>query len=652
MTTRGRVALLLSLCGCMMHSNLYAQIIVPTSGFREPADWTVGDPLTTSQLWAAPEQAFAADQVTVPVMDFQTAPIQSTFNPAIAFDPTDDPDEVPDAPLIDNVTPGFRASSGGYYSFSGDYSVFSNIYNHGGALGTAGPFHAGYGTRVIIQTAALAGLTPSDTGDDETGSVILDSIQIVQQNDDPIAGGENESLLRLEDLSPDEDVTILTPIGLVTAPFQTLEFEFFLPGYTGDFRINVGLGIHTSFQFFRVDTQIVLPGDFDGSGQVGGVDLLTLQRGFGIADGSANVADGDANFDGNVDELDFAIWQQQFGTGQTLAGSFAAVPEPTGLALLLSVLVAGCGLTSPRRRQVKAAPSPTREAFTLIELLVVIATIGVLVALLLPAVQSARESARRMSCQNNLKQIGLATQMYHDVNKRLPPARQDTSLGTSLESALLYLLPYLEQSSRLDQYDEELGVDDQSNEQIAKALLPVYLCPSMIFEWDGVSVAPGSYAASTGTESPWLIIDMSAFTPGTPFDLSALTNHDGLHKGAIVSWPAVVRIRDVTDGTSNTFAFGEMDYFGGQLLENGPQWIGGYINATQGATWGPFNPSDPAPNDALEGRYITAFRSDHPGGAQFVMVDGAVRFVQDGIEPTLYDALATRAGEEVNHRLP
>ena len=188
--------LLLFLSTCMMHSGSQGQIVIPTSGFQEPADWNVGDLFTTSQSWAAPDQAFVGDIITgVPLpIDLQTPPFQSTFNPAIAFDPTDDPDEIPDSPVLDSVSPGFRASSGGFYSFNGEYSIFSEIYNHSGDLGTAGAFESSYGTRVIIQTAALAGLTPTDTGDEETGSVILDSVQLVLQSGDPIVGGENESL--------------------------------------------------------------------------------------------------------------------------------------------------------------------------------------------------------------------------------------------------------------------------------------------------------------------------------------------------------------------------------------------------------------------------------------------------------------------------
>ena len=291
--------------------------------------------------------------------------------------------------------------------------------------------------------------------------------------------------------------------------------------------------------------------------------------------------------------------------------------------------------------------------FTLVELLVVIAIVGSLVALLLPAVQAARESARKMSCQNNLKQVGLATQSYHDVNQQLPPARVkiDVASINIHEGALLHLLPYLEEGNKFVQYNPLLGTSHPDNAGVVETIIPTYLCPSMTFELKAGKPAPGSYGSSTGTGRPWDIIDMAqlrgvALPPG--FDLSELAPSYGLHNGAIVSRPGVVSFKNVTDGLSHTFAFGEMDYFGGQEPD-GPQWAGGYITNSQAATWGPFNPEDPPQDPALKGQYATAFRSDHPGGVHFVMVDGSVQFIHDGIDEIVLDALATRAGEEVDH---
>ncbi len=270
------------------------------------------------------------------------------------------------------------------------------------------------------------------------------------------------------------------------------------------------------------------------------------------------------------------------------------------------------------------------RAFSLVELLVVIAIIGVLIAMLLPAIQAARAAARRCSCMNHLRQIGIAMQMYHDSRGDLPPACINPKINDNRESALLHLLPYLEESSRYVNYTPELGTSDPANEGVVESTIPVYLCPSMIHSTETSGPAAGSYGSSTGSRSPWLAT---------------------YHNGAIVARPMSVRLKDVTDGTSHTFAFGEEDYFAGQSTD-GPLWAGGYIVNSFAASWGPFNPINP-PDEVNDpgsvGKYLTAFRSDHAGGVQFVMVDGSVHFVSDDIQKSTLDALATRAGDEVDH---
>lgn len=276
----------------------------------------------------------------------------------------------------------------------------------------------------------------------------------------------------------------------------------------------------------------------------------------------------------------------------------------------------------------------SRSGFTLVELLVVIAVIGVLVALLLPAVQAGREAARRMACQNNLKQIGLATQMYHNARGHLPPAAIVKNVGDTFDEAgcLLYLLPYVEEAGKYVVFDPLQSIDHPDNAGVAETTIPTYLCPSMAYEHAEGQLGPSSYSPSTGTHSPWLF---------------------KLYDGAIVpNTEHTLRLRDITDGLSNTFAFGEKDYFGGQTQE-GPKWAGGYVMFSFGSTYGPFNPSNPPPpnNFSLEGKYNTAFRSDHPSGAHFVMLDGSVHFVSDDIEDQALDALVTRAGEEIRTEL-
>ena len=308
--------------------------------------------------------------------------------------------------------------------------------------------------------------------------------------------------------------------------------------------------------------------------------------------------------------------------------------------------------------------------FTLVELLVVIAIIGVLIALLLPAVQAAREAGRRMSCQNNMKQIGLATQTFHDSQGHLPPAfyleAGESMLSASQEQAgaLLYLLPYLEAANAFVQFDPEYSIEAPENAGVAETTIPVFLCPSMAYELGKSQLGPCSYKASTSTLNPWAA-------------LSAFYAHDGAIIVPLKDVPffnaktgqnetfsnPIVRMRDVTDGLTNTFAFGETDYFGGQTT-GGPRWAGGYIATSLGCTLNLYNPPDPFdpanpppfdpqnPSGSITAKdFETAFRSDHPGGAHFVMLDGSVQFVVDDTAPETLDALVTRAGGEINHDL-
>lgn len=283
--------------------------------------------------------------------------------------------------------------------------------------------------------------------------------------------------------------------------------------------------------------------------------------------------------------------------------------------------------------------SQHKPGFTLVELLVVIAIIGVLVALLLPAVQAAREAARRMTCQNNLKQIGLATQMFHDVKGHLPPAsdidsgQRENILDSETKSGpLLALLPYAEEANRFVRFDPNKSIDHPDNSGVAETSLSLYLCPSMTYDLGQSQLGATSYSPSTTTDSPWFVYQM---------DGSINVPYQGITRSA-----PVLSLVDVTDGLSSTIAFGEKDYFGGQI-DSGPVWIGGYVLHAFGSTYGPFNPKMPPEDESLEGEYMTAFRSDHPGGVQFVMLDGSVHFIADDIDDDILDSLVTRAGGEI-----
>jgi prepilin-type N-terminal cleavage/methylation domain-containing protein len=287
---------------------------------------------------------------------------------------------------------------------------------------------------------------------------------------------------------------------------------------------------------------------------------------------------------------------------------------------------------------VRRRPSAVRRStgFTLVELLVVIAIIGILVSLLLPAVQAARAAARRTQCKNNLKQIGLALHNYHDTFKSLPMA---THWRGKYYSAFTAILPHLEQSPLFDGYDPKISAFDPANTRVVEQRVAAYLCPSMVLPRQvpsspcGETAAPASYAVSTGTRSAW-----------GPIHDGVIVGHD---KGPTA-------LRDILDGTSNTFMLGELDYglrnynftsgpCAGQVRGGVVAWGIGYPGYSMATTVGVFN------SDRLITRYyeFETFRSDHVGGAHFALSDASVRFIHETTDANVLNALATRAGQEV-----
>jgi prepilin-type N-terminal cleavage/methylation domain-containing protein/prepilin-type processing-associated H-X9-DG protein len=314
------------------------------------------------------------------------------------------------------------------------------------------------------------------------------------------------------------------------------------------------------------------------------------------------------------------------------------------------------------------------RGFTLVELLVVIAIIGILIALLLPAVQAARESARRTQCRNNLKQLGLALQKYHDVNKRLPPGgihnlaaagSGSASAGSSSwgPSWAVYILPMIEQHALHDQYDYAVPrTRDGINATVVAATVPTYVCPSeMVGALPWVNTTPharGNYACNAGPGSTWSV---------TEFPLMSL-------RGAFSPtfyWGAA--FNEILDGLSNSIFLGEM-ICGREAGDVRGAWgspLGVFISGTTGSSSTP--PSIPlgpngnalddtkrdrpprcsAPNNDRDLRCITdtdrsahSLRSRHPGGVQVVMGDGSVFFITNSIAiPTLRRMLGIADGQ-------
>jgi prepilin-type N-terminal cleavage/methylation domain-containing protein len=253
-----------------------------------------------------------------------------------------------------------------------------------------------------------------------------------------------------------------------------------------------------------------------------------------------------------------------------------------------------------------------KRGFTLIELLVVISIIAILIALLLPAVQQAREAARRAQCKNNLKQIGLACHVYHDAFGQFPPGR----IAATNASWGEFILAYIDEKPLYDliaaNHFGPAGTPiTYMNEPLLQTVLEVFRCPSESgIATAGVTNYIGSWGAGDVTNT----------------DITDAGDSDG---GGIFITDGRIRIRDVKDGTTNTFLVGE----GLGLVDGDPnatpqelyEWGGRQIFQHCGDTRRPLNTGNPGafePNN---------FSSNHEGGSQFCMCDGAVRFVSENI---------------------
>jgi prepilin-type N-terminal cleavage/methylation domain-containing protein len=305
------------------------------------------------------------------------------------------------------------------------------------------------------------------------------------------------------------------------------------------------------------------------------------------------------------------------------------------------------------------------QGFTLIELLVVIAIIGVLVALLLPAVQTAREAARRMQCGNNLKQIGLAIHSYHDVHKKLPYGSGFDYVGANAgHTWTAFILPFLEAQSVYDLFDFRYGAGDPINQRAVTTVINTYLCPSdpitetpiLTNRPNAGSINPSSslalsYPASMGPTQP----DHCPLCPAGTSPSAANWCCQGFNFGSagpagnsvgmFGRYPKSFRFSDVRDGLSQTFMIGE-------TIPIHCAYNGAYCpNFPVAATTVPLNTMD-ADNGSLfcSGPcYQTTchFKSFHPGAAHFVMGDGSVHLIDELIDFQVYNGLGTRAGNEL-----
>ena len=327
-----------------------------------------------------------------------------------------------------------------------------------------------------------------------------------------------------------------------------------------------------------------------------------------------------------------------------------------------------------------------RRAFTLIELLVVIAIIAVLISLLLPAVQSAREAARRAQCVNNMKQLGLAIHNYHDANGKFPaglylhPVFGPPGLAWNNSSWIVLLLPQMEQGPLHAavnfniMWGDQLGGGwrwnkavymGQQNSTVRMTIVNSLICPSddsqnidnfNADEIIGQQAAGTSYVGNLGDNclacapaagTVTLCSDTGRLCRGPQLGHNrTAANGQDVENGGVAgsgifwAWGSNVGINQITDGTSNTFMVGEQI----RSVTRWNSWV--HANQTIGSTAIPLNYKlNPANVENWTRQY--SFRSKHAGGANFAMADGSVKFIKESISFPIYQGLSTRAQGEI-----
>ncbi|MDZ7618269.1 MAG: DUF1559 domain-containing protein [Patescibacteria group bacterium] len=305
----------------------------------------------------------------------------------------------------------------------------------------------------------------------------------------------------------------------------------------------------------------------------------------------------------------------------------------------------GVGLASLRGRRIL-------RGFTLVELLVVITIIGILIGLLLPAVQSAREAARRMQCSNNLKQIGLALHLYESANSTFPPGAYwyGTDSDAYRGSILCLLLPYLEQQSLFDQFDYTKRIDDQklpNGQEIASTIVSVYVCPSDSNRGLYNGRAIHNYAASAGPTAHGNNSENCSCPSAMSWNTYALTPYGNI-SGMFFRRNDPKSIADCRDGLSNTILFGEVRRDCSVHIRQG--WVRSNNGNGLVATMVPMNVDscrDGASHDPClqpcNWNLELAFKSSHPGGVTFLFGDGSVHFLSQSIDHWTYQYLGARA---------
>ena len=322
--------------------------------------------------------------------------------------------------------------------------------------------------------------------------------------------------------------------------------------------------------------------------------------------------------------------------------------------------LASTGGCKARHRRITAG-------FTLVELLVVISIIGILTGLLLPAVQSARESARRMECSAHLKQIGLALLNHLDARGYFPsaymsapggvmgPASVDGDAGPGW-TCLFQILPYVEQTALKQQFNQNVPCWDPQNATLATTVLPLFCCPS-------VSDLSTTYTVKDGSGNPLAQFARANYVASAgQYDVwdDPAPNLSGVANGVFFR-NSRIRISDITDGSSNTVFFGEQT-----PIHSDSTWVGivpnaktcptpafafagcdeaaPQINVHSGPGLNEYPPVIHPPDNSVG--YVDEMYSEHVGGCNVLMGDDSVHFINDTVDQLVWLAMATRNGGE------
>jgi prepilin-type N-terminal cleavage/methylation domain-containing protein/prepilin-type processing-associated H-X9-DG protein len=290
-----------------------------------------------------------------------------------------------------------------------------------------------------------------------------------------------------------------------------------------------------------------------------------------------------------------------------------------------------------------------RKAFTLVELLVVVAIIGILIGLLLPAVQAVRQASRRSVCLNNLRQISLAVHSYQASNAHLPPA--DDGTGASM---IVELTPHLDQLYYYERFKDDLADGETLQDRLIELSndpLEILLCPSAVAadqkttvensgmftsHYVGVAGAIGAAQSSDGNQT-YTYEELSPIPASGHVALNGVFAPD---VRGVYSTKSAIDFTDILDGPSNTFAFGEISRSkaaGGEYTPTRAGWAFGARYGRGGQIETLFNAKSLEQSLNKDDSAITTintmvFSSNHPGGAQFAMADGSCRFVKQKID--------------------